>query len=135
MADNEIRESDWFRKKGLCYIEANPFTTAKAAVRKIAAGFSWKFNPAREPLVQTVYLASYGPISILGIVGMILTWREWRRHSLIYLLFLTFAGVTAIFWAHTSHRSYLDVYRIIFASFVITRLFKTYRPLFKVPHK
>jgi len=39
------------------------------------------------------------------------------------LLFLTFTAVTAVFWAHTSHRSYLDVYWIVFAAYVLNRAF------------
>jgi hypothetical protein len=35
------------------------------------------------------------------------------------MLFLAFICVTAIFWAHTSHRSYLDVYWIVLASSVV----------------
>jgi hypothetical protein len=34
----------------------------------------------------------------------------------VYVLFATFILVTAAFWAHTSHRVYLDVYWIVFAA-------------------
>jgi hypothetical protein len=119
---NEIRESDWFFSKALAYIRTHPLETIRGAGRKIVAGFSWRFSPARETLVQTVYLVSYAPISILGALGMALTWRRWREHSLIYLLFLTFAAVTGVFWAHTSHRSYLDVYLIVFSADLLHRL-------------
>jgi len=123
LGDNEIRESDWFLRKGLGYITDHPLETLQSGARKIAAGFSWSFNPTREPLVQLTYLFSYAPISILGSLGMILTWRQWREHGPIYLLFLTFTAVTAIFWAHTSHRSYLDIYWMVFAAYVLNRLF------------
>jgi 4-amino-4-deoxy-L-arabinose transferase-like glycosyltransferase len=123
LSGNEIGESDWFLRKGIDYIEAHPDATLVAAVRKVAAGFSWRFNPVREPLVQAAYLASYGPISILGVLGMLMTRSHWREHMPIYLLFLAFVAVTAIFWAHTSHRSYLDVYWIVFASYTLARLF------------
>jgi len=35
------------------------------------------------------------------------------------MLYLSFMVVTAVFWAHTSHRSYLDVYWIVFAAWVV----------------
>jgi len=95
------------------------------AVRKVAAGFSWVFNPRREPLVQVTYALSYVPISVFGVLGMVLTRRDWRMHSLIYLQFLAFIAVSAIFWAHTSHRAYLDVYLIVFAVFAAERLYET----------
>ncbi len=122
LSANEMQESRWLEKKGLHYIRTYPLATMYAAARKIKAGFSWNFNPAREPLVQTVYLLSYAPMLLLGIAGILLTRHRWRELSLIYLLFLTFAGVTAIFWAHTSHRSYLDIYLIIFSAYVLLRL-------------
>jgi hypothetical protein len=119
LGGNEIGESRWFQRKGIAYIEAHPGQTIRAAGRKIEAAFSWRFNPAREPLVQVVYLVSYTPILVLGVVGMALSWRRWKELSLIYLLFLTFAAVTAVFFAHTSHRSYLDVYLIVFSAHAI----------------
>jgi len=116
---NEIAESDWFLKKGTAYIEAHPAATLRAAGRKLEAAFSWRFNPVREPLVQVVYLVSYMPILVVGALGMALSWRRWKELSLIYLLFLSFAAVTAVFFAHTSHRSYLDVYLIVFSAHAI----------------
>jgi 4-amino-4-deoxy-L-arabinose transferase-like glycosyltransferase len=120
---DEVVRSHWFESKALDYIKAHRLDTIRAAGRKILAGFSWSFNPVREPVVQWSYLVSYGPIAILGILGMSLSRRQWKEHSLLYLLFLTFTAVTAVFWAHTSHRSYLDVYWIVFAAYVLNRAF------------
>jgi apolipoprotein N-acyltransferase len=53
---------------------------------------------------------------LLGIWGMFRHRSHWREDCLIYFLFATFILVTGIFWAHTSHRVYLDVYWIAFAS-------------------
>jgi hypothetical protein len=51
------------------------------------------------------------------LIGLLGTWRRahWRSDSLIYLLFAIFMIVTAILWAHASHRAYLDVYLIVFS--------------------
>jgi len=122
LAGDELSRNDWFFRRGLAYVRSNPGDTFEGALRKIAAGFSWVLNPRRGSLVQIPYLLSYGPISLLGIIGILLTRPAWRLHSVIYLQFLTFAGVTAIFWAHTNHRSYLDVYLIVFAAVVVERL-------------
>jgi 4-amino-4-deoxy-L-arabinose transferase-like glycosyltransferase len=122
LAGNEIAQSDWFFQRGLAYVEANPGIALAGAVRKVAAGFSWVISPRREALVQTVYIISYAPISMLGLLGIVLARRGWRVHSLIYLQFLGFIVVSAIFWAHTSHRIYLDVYLIVFAAYAAQRL-------------
>jgi hypothetical protein len=120
---DEILKSDWFEEKAFDYMKAHPLETIRGAARRLLAAFSWSLNPAREMSVQLMYFISYVPISILGSLGMILTRRRWKELGLIYLLFVTFAGVAAVFYADTSQRSYLDVYWIVFAAFVMTRLF------------
>ncbi|MBC7899626.1 MAG: hypothetical protein H7070_06185, partial [Saprospiraceae bacterium] len=83
---------------------------------KVATGFSWIFSPRDSSLKQAVYFLSYFPILILGILGAISTRKRWRELMPVYLLFLSFIAGTAIYWAHTSHRSFLDVYLILFAA-------------------
>jgi len=68
---------------------------------------------------------SYVPVAGLGLVGMFLARR--REAVLIGMLFLSFVCVTAVFWAHTSHRSYLDVYWMVFAASVIERSWTFWR--------
>jgi 4-amino-4-deoxy-L-arabinose transferase-like glycosyltransferase len=117
--DSELGSSNWFALKGTEYIFAHPKLTVQNSLRKIAAGFSWRLNPRREWLAEAVYGLSYGPVLVLAIAGAIVSRRDWRRHLLIYLLFLNFLSVTAVFWAHTSHRSHLDVYSIVFVAAAI----------------
>ena len=118
---DEVLRSNWFRDKALDFMTAHPAETCLAACRKIEAGFSWNVKPKQEPLIQISYLLSYGAISILGVAGMVLTRRRWKDLSLIYLLFVSFAAVTAVLWAQTRQRSYLDVYWIILAAYVLHR--------------
>jgi hypothetical protein len=46
----------------------------------------------------------------------------------IHLLFLSFIAVTAVFYAQTSHRSFLDVYWIVFAASVLVAVFPAAAP-------
>lgn len=119
---NEIEASDWYERRAVAYMRAHPLATLRGAARKVVAGFSWVFSPRKGPLAQSVYFLSYAPILLLGLLGAFATRRAWRDHVIIYLLFLTFIGVTAVFWAHTAHRSFLDVYLMIFASAALVRL-------------
>ena len=48
---------------------------------------------------------------------------------LLYLLFVTCIANTAVFWAHTSHRSYLDVYLIVYSASVIADRTRARAPL------
>ena len=122
LSTDELARSDWFLRRGLDYIRAHPGETVRDAARKVAAGFDWRLNPLRSPSVEAVYGLSYVPIVIFGVWGMIMTRARWRELGVIYLLFASFVAVTAVFWAHTNHRTHLDVYLIVFSAAGLTRL-------------
>lgn len=121
LSNNEIRQSRWFEHLALTYIREHPQETLCGALRKVAAAFSWRFNPARERFVQFVYLVSYGPISIMAILGAWGARRRWKEQGLVYLHFLVFALVTAVFFGHSSHRAFLDLFMIAFAAAFLER--------------
>ena len=106
----------WFWRKGYLYVRAHPWQTIEDGLRKNAAAFSWLPSPRHSRIQNLFYAASYGSVMLIGLWGI---WRrraKWREDSLIYLVFATFVLMTAAFWAHTSHRSYLDVYWIAFGA-------------------
>ncbi len=120
VSGNEIEVSRWFAAKAVAFIRQHPSLTVQRSFRKLLAGFSWGLNPLREPLAQWSYFVFYAPVSILGAFGMFVARRR-RETLLIIMAFISFIGVTAVFWAHTSHRTYLDIYLIIFAAAVLDR--------------
>ena len=56
------------------------------------------------------------PVHLLAAVGLWRVRRRWREHLVVGVVFLAFALTTAVFWAHTSHKSYLDVFLFVYAS-------------------
>jgi hypothetical protein len=122
----ENANDDLFRREAIKYIRLHPTLTARRAVLKVWAGFSWTLNPVREPLAQAVYFLSYVPVALLGIAGMWLCGRQ-QPLRLILALFLSFVITSAVFWAHTSHRTWLDMYLIIFAAPVIDQILRNQR--------
>jgi hypothetical protein len=118
---DEVSQSDWYAHRAVVYMRENPFAVLRGMLRKLDAGFSWRLNPYREPLAQAAYSLGYVPVMILGLIGMFIA-RGRQEVLLIGLLFMAFVFVTAIFWAHTSHRSYLDVYWIVFAASVLEKI-------------
>lgn len=113
---NEALRDRWFLQKGVEYIRAHPWLSVDNGFRKLGAAFGWLPSPRRSFWPNLVYALSYGPVMALGIWGMWLRRSRWREDVFIYALFVEFAAVTAVFFAHTSHRSYLDVYWIVFAA-------------------
>lgn len=122
LGDDENARSRWFAHRAIAYIWENPLRVLQGMFRKIDAAFSWRLSPYRGPLPQAIYSIAYVPVAILGSIGMFLARRQRKLVILIGMLFIAFVCVTAIFWAHTSHRSYLDVYGIVFAASVVQRV-------------
>ena len=132
ISKNEIKTSRWFAAKAVAFIRQHPWLTVQRSFRKLLAGFSWRLNPLREPLAQWSYFAFYAPVSILGPLGMFLARRR-RETLLLAMAFISFIGVTAIFWAHTSHRTYLDIYLAVFAASILDSLSLKIRNRFALP--
>jgi hypothetical protein len=119
----ELESDQWFLQRALAFIEQHPATALKYAVIKVLAGFSPIISPTVGNWLRAVlYTISYLPLLVLAIVGGILTWKRWRTLSIFYLLFLSFIGVSVVAHAHTSHRSYLDVYLMILAAHALVWL-------------
>jgi 4-amino-4-deoxy-L-arabinose transferase-like glycosyltransferase len=118
---NEARVDEWFRAKGLAYIHAHPWLALGNGLRKIVDAFGWLPSPRRDFWPTLGHALSYGSIMILGLGGLWACRRHWREHSIFYAQFVAFAAVTAVFFGHTSYRSYLDIYWIVFAAGVLTK--------------
>ncbi len=121
IANDEERTNRWFFHRALEYMKSHPGQTAIDGLRKNAAAFCWLPSPRHGWASNLVYAMSYGPVMLAGLWGM---WRRrscWRLDSLVYVLFAAFVMVTAVFWAHTSHRVYLDVYWIVFAAGLLAK--------------
>jgi 4-amino-4-deoxy-L-arabinose transferase-like glycosyltransferase len=119
---NEAAIDQWFRRKGLEYICEHPGN----AFRKLEAAFGWLPSPRKGFWPNLVHSLAYGFVMTLGLWGMWSGRRQWREHLVFYALFVSFAAIAALFWAHTSHRAYLDVYWIVFAAGALHQLQSTY---------
>lgn len=71
---------------------------------------------------SAAYAAGWVPFFALALAGMWLRRRLWRDDLLLHAHTLTFCATTALFWAQTSHRSYLDPYLAVFAGIALVAL-------------
>ena len=116
LGPNEAAVDRWFLRKGLDYMREHPWQTITGGFRKLGAAFCLLPSPRRNFWPALVYFLSYGPVMILGLLGMWIGRQKWREHLIFYALFATFAAPTAVFYGHTNYRTYLDVYWIVFAA-------------------
>jgi 4-amino-4-deoxy-L-arabinose transferase-like glycosyltransferase len=125
---NEAAVDRWFFQKGLDYIRSHPWLSFGNGFRKIGAAFGWLPSPRRGFWPNLVHALSYGSVMTLGLWSMWAGRGHWRDHLIYYALFVSFGAVTAVFFGHTSHRSYLDLYWIVFAAAALVRLRTKYFP-------
>ena len=118
---DDVSFDRWFLHQAVRFMREHPWLTVANGFRKIGATFSILPSPRRNLWPTLAYALSYGPIMILGLFGMVSSWRSWREHSLICWLFLSFALLTALFFGHTSHRAFLDVYWMAYVAGLLTR--------------
>ena len=134
---NEAAVSDWYLQRGLTYIFADPGRFIIGAVRKNLAAFGVLPSPRHDRKTDGLVALAYGPMLLLGLVGLWRTRSRWREFLPVYANFILFAGITGVLWGHSSHRAFLDVYFIIFAASVLVAALSKIRaasPFFRAPH-
>ncbi len=124
---DEVARSDWYLQRGTAAILADPLAFAAGAGRKLWAAFGPLPSPRRDWLTDGVYAASWLPVLLLGLAGLWSERRAWRRDMPVYLQFACFIGITAVLWAHTSHRAYLDPLLIAYGAGPVARALPRWR--------
>jgi 4-amino-4-deoxy-L-arabinose transferase-like glycosyltransferase len=117
---HDVERDALYRQLAMNYITSHPGEVMAGAVRKLWIVASGRLSPARDAATQAGYQLVFAAVHLLALAG---AWRaraaRQRGHALIALLFLSFALTTAVFWAHTSHKSYLDPFLFIYAASVL----------------
>ena len=128
LSGDEAGQSDWFLQRGVEWIAHHPGAALKGAARKLAAAFGPLPVPRHGLLGDAVHALSFFPILLLALALLWQRRRQWREDAPVHAHLVLFAGITAVLWAQTSHRSYLDVYLIVFAAGMLDRLWARHAP-------
>jgi hypothetical protein len=115
-ASDPVASDRYLRMLGWRYIAAHPARTALGAARKMWVVLSARLSPSHGGRVDAAYRIVYLLINVLAAIGM---WRAgWAdaRHRLIAAVLAAFLLTTAVYWAHTSHKSVLDALLFVYAS-------------------
>jgi 4-amino-4-deoxy-L-arabinose transferase-like glycosyltransferase len=123
-----LERDHWLRDAGLRQIEADPLGWAARGLRKVWVAFRPLPSPLHGRAENLGYAVIWVPLLLLGLAGMWRSRSDWRRLSLIHAQFVLFAGITAVLWAQTAHRVFLDCYLMVFAAGFIVQWMGT-RPL------
>jgi hypothetical protein len=113
--DEAVRDQ-LLRRWAMDYIVTHPTQTIANSARKIWVVISAELSPARGGLMQWGYALMFAPIHLLAVAGWWRHRQDWSVHSLALAIFAAFGVTTAVFWAHTSHKSCLDVFLFVYAA-------------------
>ncbi len=116
----DVERDAFYRELAMNFIRSHPGEVMAGAARKLWIVASGRLSPARDAVTQLVYQVTFVAVHVLALAA---AWwarsARHRGHALVALLFLSFALTTAVFWAHTSHKSYLDPFLFIYAASVL----------------
>lgn len=105
--NDEMAADAWFRRLALDYIQEHPWATLGQGFYKVAVNFAGVLSPLQGTAKNTVYTLSYWALMLLALGGL-----RHVCHTSFFKVLLVFvlaqATVSFVFWAHTSHRSWLD---------------------------
>lgn len=106
---------------GWAYVQSHPREVAIGAVRKVWVVLSGELSPARGGRNGMAYRLVYLSANLFALVGLVTAAHVDTRHSLLATILGAFLVTTAIYWAHTSHKSLIDAFVFVYASAAITR--------------
>ena len=115
-------QDQYYARLGWRYIATQPAAALSAGVKKAWYGWVGWLRPARDWPIQLAYALVFLPLNVLALVGL---WRARHLggpHTLIRGLMVVFLITTAVFWAHTSHRSFLHLFEVIYAASLLTKV-------------
>ena len=122
LSDSPVAQDRYFKELALDYVRDHPAEFIRSAAAKAATSVGGWLSPAREWPVQLAYLALFAPLNALAVVGWWRARRDLPAHALVGLLAASLMLTTTIFWAHTSHRSVLHVFKMVYAASLVAPL-------------
>jgi hypothetical protein len=115
VSSDEAARDALLRRWAIAYIAGHPGQTLMNAVRKVAVVVGAVLSPERGSAVQIGYALWFLPIHLLAVAAFVRHRTNWRVHALVGLIVAGFLATTAVFWAHTSHKSFLDALAFVYA--------------------
>lgn len=138
---SEVEKEKIFYEDAFQYIKNNPGRSILLTFKKTVN--LWQLYPTpttgykmMATLTKLVSVLSYGPLLFLSIFGLIISWRDKKQYSLLFmLLFVSFTIGYAFFITKARFPLPLDPYLIILASYVMTKFWDNRSKIFyKLPN-
>ncbi len=122
LSKDEMARSRWFQSLAFDYMRRHKLQTLKRGFFKAVFNFLGILSPLHGSFENTVHFLSYWILTVLALWALPQVGR-----SVYFQIFLTLslsqAAASFVFWAHTSHRSFLDPLLAVLAGIGANRLF------------
>jgi 4-amino-4-deoxy-L-arabinose transferase-like glycosyltransferase len=106
-AGDEFTRAARFREYAVSYVEEHPLEAVGRGLYKVAVNFLGVLSPLDGPAKNWSYFLSYWTLTLLALAGVRRLWRTAYLRA-FGVLCACQALSSFVFWAHTSHRSFLD---------------------------
>ena len=124
---NEIAQNRWFTQWAFNYMKQHPAQTLKGGLIKTSVNFSGILSPQKGRFENFAYFLSYWVWTLLAFVGITAV-RRTPFAGIFFILCFSQAALSFVFWAHTSHRAFLDPLLAVLAGIGMEMLCKKNQP-------
>jgi len=128
-----LNEAQWnteLTRRGFEFIVQDPQRYFLLTLSKAAVQFNFWFSKESSLSANLLRVLSFGLYLPFFIAGLILSWRERRRASLIYLFVITISMLHILTWAGIRYRLPVDAALMPFAALALQTAFMKLRRLF-----
>lgn len=101
---------------GWSFVAAHPGLVARRAASKVWFAARGTLSPARGGVSSLGYAVFFVPVHLMAALGLVRSWPRGWEYRLVPYLLAGFFFTTAIYWAHTSHKSVIDVLLFVSAA-------------------
>ena len=130
---DEVQMDKVMQEKAIGFIKADPKRFVELTLKRIF--YYWSFvNPYRATPYDNLRIATYGPVLILAVIGLILARRQkWREGSLFLTLIVSYPllyYVTQI--TINRYRYVVEAFLLILASYAAVELVNGFRRVYSI---
>jgi hypothetical protein len=116
---NEAQWSSALTKRGLEFILADPQRYLLLSLDRVPIFFNAWFSPESSLVSNLMRVLSFGLYLPFFLYGLVLSLRQARRFSLVYLFVLVFSAMHILIWASVRYRLPIDAVMMPFAAMAL----------------
>jgi hypothetical protein len=123
---NEAERNQVMQRKAIEFIKADPGRFIRLTIKRIY--YYWTLvNPYRRTAYDNLRIVTYGPVLILAVIGVILSWKQRKYASIFLFLFFSYPLPYYITQVTINRYRYgAEAFLLIPASYAVVELVKKY---------